>query len=274
MIDAILNYQYLQNALLSSLLASVVCGLIGVVVIEKKLVMMTGGIAHTAYGGVGLGYLLGFTPIYGALIFAILAALGIGKLKTKGSDRSDIAIGMFWSLGMALGILFIGLTPGYPPDMSSYLFGNILSVTKSDLNLMIILTIFVSFFIVSLFNDWKAYIFDEEFAEILGVKTNLLEYLLLLLIALTSVVLIRVAGIVLVLALLTAPAATSILLSQNFKSRMIIAIAFGAIYSIAGLIMSYHLDISSGASIVIISVTSYLLIFIVRALFLKSQGGR
>ena len=148
MIHALLEYQFMQNAFIASLLASIVCGMIGVIVVEKKLVMMSGGIAHTAYGGVGLGYLLGFEPIIGAFLFSVAAALGIGAIKRKGGVQADIIIGLFWSLGMALGIVFIALMPGYPPDLNSYLFGNILSVTKADLYLMVLLTLPVLFIVI------------------------------------------------------------------------------------------------------------------------------
>ncbi len=227
--------------------------------------MMSGGIAHTAYGGVGLGYLMGFEPIIGAFIFSIGAAIGIGYIKRKGSTSSDVIIGLFWSLGMALGILFIALMPGYPPDLSSYLFGSILSVTKIDLYLIIILTCIVTLVIVTLYHDWKAYLFDEEFASIIGVKTAFLEYLLLILIAMTVVVLIRVVGIILVLALITAPAATAGMLTSNLKRRMIYSVLLGSIFCIAGLWISYELNIASGASIVILSVMSYFIFYIVRS---------
>lgn len=262
MIKAIFEYQFLQNALFASILASIVCGIIGVIIVEKKLVMMSGGIAHTAYGGVGLGYLLGFEPIIGAFLFSFSAALGIGYIKRKGSIQSDVTIGLFWSLGMALGIIFIALMPGYPPDMNSYLFGNILSVTKADLYLMIILTILVVLVVVSLFQHWKAYLFDEEFAMIIGIKTTLLEYLLLVLIAMTIVVLIRVAGIILVLALLTAPAAIAGMFTSKLKMRMIIAIAAGTCFCITGLWLSYVLNIASGASIVILLVFFYFITYV------------
>ena len=269
MIDALFKYQFLQNALFSGILASIVCGIIGVVIVEKKLVMMSGGIAHTAYGGVGLGYLMGFEPIIGAFLFSICAALGIGYIKRKGGARSDVVIGLFWSLGMALGILFIALMPGYPPDLSSYLFGSILSVTKADLYLMIILTIIVTLVIVTLYHDWKAYLFDEEFASIIGIKTAFLEYLLLVLVAMTVVVLIRVVGIILVLALLTAPAATAGMLTSSLKNRMIYSILLGNVFCVAGLWISYELNIASGAAIVILSVLCYLLTYAVHLARLK-----
>jgi zinc transport system permease protein len=271
MIHVIVKYQFMQNALMASILASIVCGMIGVIIIEKKLVMMSGGIAHTAYGGVGLGYLLGFEPIIGAFIFSIGAALGIGAIKRKGGVRSDVIIGLFWSLGMALGIVFISLMPGYPPDMNSYLFGNILSVTKANLLLMMILSLFVAFIVIALFHDWKAYLFDEEFAAIIGIKTAFLENLLLILVAMTVVVLIRVAGIILVLALLTAPAAAAALLSNNLKRRMVCAVAFGAFFCVTGLWISYYQNIASGACIVILSVIGYFLIYAIRSVCRKRR---
>lgn len=274
MIEALLKYQFLQNALISGILASIVCGMIGVIVIEKKLVMMSGGIAHTSYGGVGLGYLLGFEPIIGAFLFSICAAVGIGYIKRRGGTSSDVIIGLFWSLGMALGILFIALMPGYPPDLSSYLFGSILSVTKGDLYLIIILACIVTVVIVALYHDWKAYLFDEEFASIIGVKTAFLEYLLLILIAMTVVVLIRVVGIILVLALLTAPAAAAGMLTSSLKKRMIYSSLFGCVFCVAGLWLSYELNIASGASIVILSVLCYLAIYTARSIHRKMTAKR
>ena len=258
MVRAILEYQFLQNALYAGFLASIVCGVIGVIIIEKKLIMMSGGIAHTSYGGVGAGYLMGFEPILGAFLFAATAALGIGFIKRKGGALFDISIALFWSLGMALGIVFIAIMPGYPPNLSSYLFGNILSVTRSDLLLMSILTLVVILVVVILFNDWKAYLFDEEFAYIIGVRTAFLEYLLLILIAMTVVVLIRVVGIILALSLLTIPAAAAAMVTGSLKKRMLYAAILGNIFSIIGLWISYRTNMASGASIVITSALFYL----------------
>ncbi|SFS05381.1 metal ABC transporter permease [Anaeromicropila populeti] len=261
MIQAVFKYQFLQNALFASVLASIVCGIIGVIIVEKKLVMMSGGIAHTAYGGVGLGYLLGIEPIIGAFLFSLCAAFGIGVVKRKGGVQSDVVIGLFWSLGMALGIVFIACMKGYPPDMNSYLFGNILSVTKSDLKWMLIMTILVVSVVLVLFQDWKAYLFDEEFASIIGIKTVILEFLLLALIAMSIVVLIRVAGIILVLALLTAPAATAKLFSSQLLKCMIFSIICGIIFCVAGLWISYVVNVASGASIVILAVVFYFVVY-------------
>lgn len=277
MIQAIIEYQFMRNAVLAGLMASVVCGVMGVIIIEKKLVMMSGGIAHTSYGGVGLGYLLGFEPIIGAFAFSVLAALGVGAIKRRGMARSDVIISLFWSLGMALGILFIALMAGYPPDLSSYLFGSILSVTRLDLKFIAALTAVVLVAVLVLFADWKAYLFDDEFAGIIGVNVAFLEYLLMVLIALTVVVLIRVVGIILVLALLTAPAATAALITVRLKSRMVVATLLGAAYTLGGLWLSYEIDIASGAAIVIISVLCYLIVYAagaVRARRMRAKEAR
>jgi len=267
--EVILTYRFIQYAILSAFLSSIVCGLIGVIIVEKKLVMMSGGIAHTSYGGVGLGYLLGFEPLVGAFIFSILAALGIGFIKNKSTGFSDIVIGLFWSLGMSLGILFIGLMPAYPPNVSSYLFGNILSVTTLNLWLMLILTVIVVSVILFFYQDFKSHLFDPEFNSILGKRTKVIENILLILIALTVVVLIRVVGIVLVIALLTAPAATASLFTKKLAARMGVSILFGLAYTLVGLFISYKINVASGAVIVFVSVFSYAALYLIQRFQLK-----
>jgi zinc transport system permease protein len=265
MFKAILTYQFMQNAALAALLGSVVCGIMGVIIIEKKLVMMSGGIAHTSYGGVGLGYLLGIEPIFGAFLFSVLAALGIGALKRRDVARSDVLISLFWALGMACGILFIAMMEGYPPDISAYLFGSILSVTRADLLFILCLTVTVAVVFIALYADWQVFLFDEDFARTRGVNTKRLDTLLMVLIAVTVVVLIRVVGIILVLALLTAPAATAALFTTRLKTRVWLAIGISALYSFGGLWLSYRLNIASGAAIVMLAVVCYLLaLFVVR----------
>lgn len=257
MIEAILNYTFMQNAFIAAILASIACGLIGTIIVEKKLVMLSGGIAHTSFGGIGLGYLLNVEPIYGAFAFAVGSSLAIASIRRKIGTGSDTLIGMFWSLGMALGILFIGFTPGYPPDISSYLFGDILTVRRIDICLMGALTIFMLLAIISLFNYWKAYLFDEEFLRVLGIKSSLLENFLFIMIALAIVILIRVVGIVLVIALLTAPPAAARLYTDELKKIMGLAVVFGLIFSFSGLTFSYYYDLPSGAVIIITAALFY-----------------
>ncbi len=266
MIDALFHYAFLQHAVFAGILASIVCGLIGSLILEKKLLLLSGGIAHTSYGGVGLGYLMGFPPILGAFLFSVAAALGIGFIRKRDGAKADVLIALFWSLGMAAGILFVSLMPGYPPDLSSYLFGSILSVTKADLWLMLGLTIFVSFVILALYHDWKAYLFDREFAFLRGVRTGFLDYLLLVLIAMTAVALIRVVGIILILALLAAPAATAALFSRQLKRRMLLSVLLGNLFCFVGLWLSYSFEIASGAAIVILSTLSYFAVYALKAI--------
>ena len=200
MIETILKYNFLQNAIMAAVLASIACGVIGVYIMEKKLVMMSGGIAHTAFGGIGLGYFLKVEPIFTALGVSVVAALAVAALKRKARTDSDLLIGMFWSLGMALGVVFIAMTPGYPPDIASVLFGNILAVSRSDLRLILGLDLLVLATVYAFFQVFKAYIFDEEFASVAGVPVKALEYLMYILVAVTVVVMIRVVGIILVIA--------------------------------------------------------------------------
>lgn len=264
MLTAFLEYSFLKNALFAAVLASVLCGVVGVIVTEKKMLMLSGGIAHTAYGGVGLGYLLGIEPIFCAAIFSVGAAITIGSLRRKNGVNTDIIISLLWSFGMALGIAFTGLMKGYPPDMTFYLFGNILSVTKSDLNIILPLTVIVLVVTVVFFNDWKAYLFDSRFAKVSGIKTAVLENVLLILIALSIISMIYVVGIILVIALLSAPAACAAQLVKTLKSRMFTAGAFCFVFCFIGLAISYYFGISSGAAIVFIAVTTYFLILLAK----------
>ncbi len=269
MISALLQYQFLQNAVLAGLLASVVCGLIGVIIVEKKLVMMSGGIAHTSFGGIGLGYYINIEPIWGAFFISALAAVGISFFRRRQSTDTDAIIGLFWSIGMAMGILFIAFTPGYPPAMDSYLFGNILTVRRVDLMLITALTLVVFFVVISLFSYWKAFLFDEQFAQLRGVKVAFLEYLLYLLIAMAVVVLIRVVGIILILALLTAPPVIAAKMVSGLANRMLCAMLLGAFFCLFGLWLSYEMGIATGAAIVLLAGIVYIFASILERIWQK-----
>lgn len=272
MIETILKYNFLQNAIMAAVLASIACGVIGVYIMEKKLVMMSGGIAHTAFGGIGLGYFLKVEPIFTALGVSVIAALAVAALKRKAMTDSDLLIGMFWSLGMALGVVFIAMTPGYPPDIASVLFGNILAVSRSDLRLILGLDILVLATVYAFFQAFKAYIFDEEFASVAGVPVRALEYLMYILVAVTVVVMIRVVGIILVIALLTAPPAIAKQFSHDMKKIMVLSVLLGIGFCFAGLWVSYTVRLASGASIVLVAVGAYALVSLAR-FGLRRRGG-
>jgi len=271
-IETILKYNFLQNAIMAAVLASIACGVIGVYIMEKKLVMMSGGIAHTAFGGIGLGYFLKVEPIFTALGVSVIAALAVAALKRKAMTDSDLLIGMFWSLGMALGVVFIAMTPGYPPDIASVLFGNILAVSRSDLRLILGLDILVLSTVTAFYQMFKAYIFDEEFASVSGVPVRALEYLMYVLVAVTVVVMIRVVGIILVIALLTAPPAIAKQFTYDMKKIMALSVLLGIGFCFAGLWVSYTVRLASGASIVMVAVGAYALVSLVR-FGLRRRGG-
>ncbi len=256
MIEAF-KYTFVQNAVIGAVLASIACGIIGTIIVEKKLVMMSGGIAHSSFGGIGLGYYLSIEPIIGGLFFSIITSVGIVQIKRKTNVNSDTIIGIFWAIGMALGILFIALTPGYPPDMTSYLFGDILTISRWDVLFMLIMDTLLLFIISSLFHYWRAYLFDDEFSKIIGIPVRLYEYILFILIACVIVLLIKIVGIILVIALLTLPPAISKMFSESLKKMMILSVWLGIVFCITGFTISYLYDIPSGATIILVSGTFY-----------------
>jgi zinc transport system permease protein len=252
----VLQYEFMQHALAAGLLAAIACGIVGVYVVVKKVVFISGGIAHASFGGIGLGYLLGINPVLGAMAFSTISALGIGLVTRRTRLPEDTAIGILWAMGMALGIIFIGLAPGYAPDLFSYLFGNILTVPTSDLALMLTLDGVIIIVVLLFYKEFLLLSFDEEFSTVAGVPTERLYLLLLCLVALTVVVLIRVVGIILVIALLTIPAALARQLTHDLRKMMGLAILAGAVFTISGLWLSYLLDLASGATIILVSGTA------------------
>ncbi len=261
MIEAIFKYTFLQNAFLAALFASVVCGIVGTIIVEKKLVSFSGGIAHVSFGGIGLGYFLGIEPIFGGIGFAVLAALGVAQIRKRSNTNEDTLISMLWAAGMALGILFIALTPGYPPEMTSYLFGDILTVNSVYLKVIMILGLVTLLIVFSLYNYWKIYLFDEEYARIMGIRTGGLEFVLFLMVSVSIVILIKVVGIILSIAMLTAPPAIVKLFTNRLSRVMIGASLLGVLFNMAGLALSYRMNIPSGATIILLAVSSYLLAF-------------
>ena len=256
---------------MAGLLASIACGIVGVYVVVKKVVSMSGSIAHASFGGIGLGYLLKFSPVLGAMLFALLSALTMGLVTRKTKLPEDTATGILWALGMALGIIFIGLTPGYAPDLMTYLFGNILTVPGSDLALMLALDILILGVVVAFYKEFLLLSFDEEFSTSVGMQVNALYLLLLCMIALTVVVLIRVVGMILVIAMLTFPAALARQFTHDMKRMMLLAVIFGILFTLGGLWLSYMLNLASGATIILFSGTILLLSYALRGLLTRKR---
>lgn len=249
----------MRNAVAAAVLVSIACGIVGTYVVVKRIVFVSGGISHAAFGGIGLGYLLGANPILVAIPFSLLSALGIGMISKKTDVSEDTAIGILWTVGMAMGIIFINLSPGYAPDLMSYLFGNILTVPAFDLAMMLVLDLVIISTVAIFYREFTAMSFDEEYATVSGVPARGLYLLLLCLVALSVIVLIRVAGVILVIALLTIPVAISRRFTHNIRKLMIVSTATGIVITFLGLALSYALDLASGATIVLVLGAFFLL---------------
>ncbi len=259
----IFQYDFMRNALLAGLLAAVACGIIGTYVVVKKMVSISGGISHASFGGIGLGLFLGVSPLLGALVFTVAVALVMGLVTRKSRLPEDTTIGILWAMGMAIGIIFIGLTPGYAVDLFTYLFGNILTVPPADIILMVLLDGIIIVAVIVLYRGFLALSFDEEYSTVLGVPTQLLYLVLLGLIALTVVLLIRIVGIILVIALLTIPAAMARRFTASLVGVMALSTLFGAIFTTGGLMLSYQLNLPSGATIIMLAGTILLAALVV-----------
>ena len=260
----ILQYEFMQHALTAGLLVSVVCGIIGVYVVVNRLVFISGGIAHTAFGGVGMGFFLGINPMLGALIFALGSAVGIGVLRRQGSLSEDATIGILWAIGMAVGVILIGLTPGYVPGFSTFLFGNILIVSAQDVRMMLMLAIVIVLSVVLLYKPFFAFSLDRDFAEVKGLPVNLLYLFLLGLIALSVIVMMKIVGIVLVIALLTIPAAIVRQFVHDMKIMMAGSVFLSVAFTLTGLYVSYLWDLASGATIVIVAGVGFVISLVFR----------
>jgi zinc transport system permease protein len=257
-IDVVLRQTFMQNALLAGLLAGVSCGIIGAYVVVRRIGYLAGGIAHAVLGGMGIAYFLGKSPTLGALVMALASALAIGWVNLKLREREDTVIGALWATGMALGVLFIAKTPGYNVDLMSYLFGNILIVSRADLWLMLGLDAVIVSVVVLAYKQLLAVAFDAEFARLRGVHADFFYLLLLSMVALTVVTLIQVVGLILVIALLTLPAAIAEQYVRSLGAMMVLAALLSMLFTSGGLALSYQPDLPSGPTVILLAAASYL----------------
>lgn len=258
------QFQFFRNALLAALLASISCGIIGSYIVSRRIVFISGGITHASFGGIGIGYYAGFSPIIGAMVFSVLSALGIEYLSKKTDIREDSVIAILWSFGMAVGIIFVFLTPGYSANLMSFLFGNILTVSYLNLLMLMVLTVIVITVFFLMFKTILFIAFDEAYARAIRLPVEKVNYLLITLVALTIVLNIRIAGIILVLSLLTIPQTIANIFTKNFRNLILLSIAIGLVGSLSGLFLSYYFDIPSGASIIFFLVLLFVLARIIR----------
>lgn len=266
-----LSYDIFRNGLYAIILASVACGIMGTYIVVNRNVFISAGITHTSFGGIGLGYFLGINPLLGALVFAVGTSLGIELFTRKIHLRNDSTIAIFWALGMATGVLFIYLTPGYAPELRYYLFGFILNVSPLELIFMAGTTILIILVFILFYHPILHTSFDEEFASTRGIPVTFIKYVMALLTAITIVTIIKVMGVILLLAFLTIPQNTANLITKNFLKIMLWSVLFGLISSTAGLLISYLLDIPSGAAIVFTLVITFGIIWIFIQLRKKSK---
>lgn len=258
-LQILLHYTFMRHAALAGVLAGAACGITGTYVVIKRITFISGGIAHAVLGGMGIAYYLGINPMIGALAFALSSAILLGLVTLRARQREDTLIGALWAIGMAIGIIFISMTPGYNVDLMSFLFGNILMVSTTALWVLLAADLLIVTVTVIFYRQFLALCFDEEFARVRGLKVEWIYILLLCLIALTVVILIQVVGLILVIALLTLPAAIASLYARNLGKMMGLASFIGIVFTLLGLIVSYYLNLPSGATIIIIAGFSYLL---------------
>lgn len=254
-----LQFDFVRNALLAGVLVSIVCGVIGTLVVVNRIVFISGGIAHAAYGGIGLAFYLGIAPTLGAAAFSVMIAIVMGLVSFRSKHRADTVIGVLWAVGMALGVILIDLTPGYGVDLMSYLFGSILAVSTFDLWMMIPLDAVVLIMVALFYKEFMALSYDEEFAFVAGIPVKTLYFTLLIMTALCVVMVIRLVGLILVIALLTIPPYIAEKYTGSLGKMMALSSLLGVIFTLAGLWLSYGYNLSSGASIILVAGVAFFL---------------
>ena len=247
----IARYAYLHNALAACILSGIACGIMGTYVVCRRTVFLAGGITHASFGGLGIAFYLGLNPIAGALVFAVLSALGIEWAGNRGRIREDSAIGIIWSVGMAVGALFMSLRPGYTSgDLAAYLFGSIVTVTRGDVLALAWLTLLILLGALLWLRPVMYVAFDREFARSRGIPTRTISYLMAALAAATIVLSIRIMGIVLLISLLTIPVAIVNAFSRSYRTIALAAPAVAVAGNVAGLVVSYNFEVPPGAAII------------------------
>ena len=270
MIEA-LQFEFMRNALAAGLLASVICGIMGTLVVVNRIVFLSGGIAHAAYGGIGLAFFMGWPYLVGTLGFSLAAAMVMAAVTLRARHRADTIIGVIWALGMAIGIILLDLSPGYNTDLMSYLFGSILSVPASDLWIMAAIGIIIMTLVVFYYHDLLALSYDEEFARIRGVPVTLIYFLLIGMLAVTVVMVIQVVGLILVIALLTIPPFIMESYARSMLAMMIGSSLLGMLFTISGLWLSYAYDLTSGATIILVAGVFFFLNLLLQRLIPKRR---
>lgn len=255
----ILEYAFFQKALIAAVLVSIAAGVIGTFITVKKMSLISGSIAHGAFGGLGIAYYLSQNVLFGGLIFSVISAFIITFSRHKNRNNLDSILSIIWAMGMSVGLIFMFLTPGYATDLFSYLFGNILLLSNFDLILIFILDLVIIFVVFLIFNSLLIVLFNEEYAVVKNLPVNFLYLLLFLLIAISVILVIRIVGIVLLIALLTIPSSTAALFSKTVGKNIVLSILLNLVITILGLFISYFINLPSGPIIILLAVCIYFL---------------
>ena len=264
-ITNIFAYDFLTNAFVACLLSGITCGVVGSYIVARRMVFLSSGITHASFGGLGIALYLGINPLVGALSFAALSSIGIEFTSRRGGIREDSAIGIIWSVGMALGALFLSLRPGYATDLTSYLFGNILLVDSGDITWFAILTVFVVVGAIVGLRKLMYITFDEEFARSQGISVSLVAYTMSVVIALTIVMSIKVMGIILLLSLITIPVVVANTITRDYRLIAIFSSVVAVVGNILGFLLSYEFDLPTGSCIIFILVLLLVVVKLYRA---------
>jgi len=264
-----LSYTFIQNAIIAGILVSIITGIIGSLIVVNKMVFLSGGIAHSAYGGIGLSIYFRFPMLISTSIFSVFISFLIAMLTYQKRENLDTIIGLTWAMGMSFGILLVDLTPGYTSDLMSYLFGSILAVNSGDIIFMSILLGAIILILLFFYRDILAVSYDNEYAKLRGIKTKFFYTLILILSALSIVIAIKIVGLILIIALLTIPIYISQKFCTTLSSMMIYSGFFSMIFTLLGLTISYNFDLSSGPSIILVSSICMFSIIIIKDVFIK-----
>lgn len=246
----ILSYEFLTRAFIASILSGITCGIVGCYVVARRMVFLSGGITHASFGGLGMALYAGFDPLLGSLSFAALSSMGIEFASRRGRIREDSAVGIIWALGMAVGVVFMSLRPGYSTDLTSYMFGNILLVNDADIEYLTCLTLFVTLGSILLLRKLMFVTFDEVYAKSQGINQALIAYIMAIVIAVTIVLSIKVMGIILLLSLMTIPAVVANTLTKDYRWMALWSAVVAVVGNVAGFVFSYEWDLPTGSCII------------------------
>jgi zinc transport system permease protein len=268
----ILQFEFMRNALLAGLLVSFICGIIGALVVINRIVFLSGGIAHAAYGGIGLAFYFGWPYMICTIGFSLAAGMVMAAVSMHSKHRADTVVGVIWAVGMACGVILTDLTPGYNVDLMSYLFGSILAVSAGDIWIMLVVAVVIMGLTTFFYQDLLAMSYDEEFARIRGVPVRALYFMLIGMLAVTIVMVIQVVGLIMVIALLTIPPFIVEKYARSLFQMMLGSGLLGAVFTLGGLWFSYTFDLTSGACVIMVAGISFFLFLLIERLFILIKG--